>query len=89
MGNHDLDAFLKKINFWRENERGRHAGAKGFRASKPDQKVDTIGGTFGLTVISENVFENLGPEPLPLKRIIDIIIILVSWYRKTETDVLF
>ena len=55
-GNHDLDAFLKKLNFWRENGRGRHAGAKRFRASRPDQKVVPSGGTFGSTVISEKRF---------------------------------
>ena len=72
MRNHDLDAFLKKINFWRENGRGRHAGAKGSRASRPDQKVGSLGGTFGSTVISEKSFR---------KYSIDIDDIMIMYFR--------
>ena len=55
--NHDSEAFLKKtINFWWENGRGRHAGAKGSRASRHDQNVGPSGGTFGSTAISEKYF---------------------------------
>ena len=39
MRNYDLGTFSKKFNFWRENGRGRHAGAKGSRASRPDRKL--------------------------------------------------
>ena len=45
------------------------SGAKGSRASRPNQKVGPLGGTFGTTVTSKNVLENLGPET-PLKRIL-------------------
>ena len=48
--------FRKKFNFWRENGRGRHAGAKGSRGSRPDQKVGSSGGIFWSTVISEKSF---------------------------------
>ena len=37
--------------------------AKGPGASRPDQKVDPLGGPFGSANISEYVFKNLGPEP--------------------------
>ena len=56
MRNHDLDAFWKKFNFWRENGHGRHAGAKGSWASRPDQKIGSSGGTLRWTVISEKSF---------------------------------
>ena len=56
MRNHDLDSFSEKFKFWRENGRGRHAGARGSRASRPDQKVAQSGGTFGSTVILEKCF---------------------------------
>ena len=39
--------FEKNAYFWRENGRGRHAGAKGSGASRPDQNVDSRGGVFG------------------------------------------
>ena len=55
MRNHYLDAFLKKLNFWREIGRGRLAGAKGSRALRP-QKVGPLSGTFGSTVISGKSF---------------------------------
>ena len=53
MRNNDLDAFLKNSIFGGENGCGRHAGAKGSRALRPDQKFGSSGGTFGSTVISE------------------------------------
>ena len=66
MINHDLDAFLKKISFWRENGRGRQAGAKGYRASRPDQKVGSSVELSGQPLSQKKVFENLWHEP-PLK----------------------
>ena len=43
--------FWKKYYFWQENGRGRHRGAKGSGASRPDQKVSPLGGPFDSTVI--------------------------------------
>ena len=57
MTNHDFDVLMKKSHFWRDNGRGRHAGAKGSGASRPKQKVGPLGGTFGSIVISKTVFE--------------------------------
>ena len=57
---------MKKINFWRENGRGRHASAKGSRASRPDQKVGSSVELSGQPLSQKKVFENLRPEP-PLK----------------------
>ena len=51
--NHDINAYLKKSYFWRENRLGRHDGAKGSWASRPDLKVGLMGGSFGLTVTSK------------------------------------
>ena len=41
--NHDFRTYLKILNFWRENGRGRRpADGKGSAASKPDQKVGPL-----------------------------------------------
>ena len=58
MINHDFNAFLKKKI---DGKLGVAAtlAPKGHETSK----VGPLGGTFGSTVISKNVFENLGPEP--------------------------
>ena len=58
-----LMLFWKTLNFWRENGRGRHAGAKGSRVSRPDQKVGSLGGTFVQPFSRINGFENLWPKP--------------------------
>ena len=39
--------------FWQENGRDRHAGTKGCGDSKPSQKVGSLDGPFGFTVISQ------------------------------------
>ena len=57
MKNNDFDAFFEKSYFWRENGRGRHGGAKWSGASRPDQKVGPLGGTFGPTIISKTRFQ--------------------------------
>ena len=49
--------FWKISNFWRENGRGRHRGAKGSGASRPDQKVGPLGQSFGSTVNSKTWFQ--------------------------------
>ena len=55
--------FLGKIYFWRENERGRYAGAEGSRVLLPNQKVGTLGGTFGSTVILKKCFRKFRAWP--------------------------
>ena len=49
------------------NGRGGHGGAKGFRASIPDQKVGRLGGPFVSTVISKHSFQIFRAWNPPLK----------------------
>ena len=52
--------------FWRENGRGRHAGAQGSGASRPDQKVSPRWGPFGSFFLSQNrVIKLSDPGPPP------------------------
>ena len=62
MRNHNFDAF-ENYFIWRENRRGHYGGAKGSGASRPDQKVGQLAGTFGSTVISKPCNQKLWPEP--------------------------
>ena len=57
--NNDFDAFFERsLSFWRENGRGRHGGAKGPGASRPDQKFGPVARPFGSIVISKTCFQN-------------------------------
>ena len=53
--------------FWQENVRGRHAGGSG--ASRPDQKVGPLGGSFGHSLSQKSVFENFGHKKIKLKHV--------------------
>ena len=54
-----------KSYFWRKNLRGRHVGVKGSGASRPDHKVDPVGGLLGQPMHYLKILfsEHLGTEP--------------------------
>ena len=67
MRNDDFDAYLK-----RENGCGRHAGAEGSGALRPDLKVAHWLDLFVKPLYRKHIFLILGPEPPPpLKRFED------------------
>ena len=51
-----LMLFFGQILFLAGNWAGRHCGAKGSGASRPDEEVGALGGPFGSTVISKTCF---------------------------------
>ena len=81
MGNHDLEVFLKKINFWRENGVAATLAPKGLGPQDPTKKLAHRVEILGQPSSQKNVFENIGP-PLKINKILTLVYRFYKIYQK-------